>query len=312
VNFIAQTWSEDEDTLFEQLREKYGPEPHRSKQPQKKIRFFAKTKTKKSENKKEIHFDNPIPWWVYLGDVYMHYALNGEDPRFTLKRKILRDMERPSAEIVLHMREKVASGELVVKDYKRVTDLASISLVLINKGNVPETITASMVSNEVSKTFLQRNDPKKFANNVSKAISGLKGISRQELQAKYYTICKQSPCFGMSFFRCRVGKSESSHVSDVEKVKFSGVNHAGIHLFGKGRTHIVKSFKYGDMKEYGAENGKFWIIYHFGEKRKLGKLTLFCKDCWHLHGVVYDYTNQLMEKNAIRASVQSVRRINWD
>lgn len=309
VDYFVNAWGENMEGLFHKLETKYGPEPTEEEVEQalrkrgKETRvqnFLSIPITAAKQAAKRLGLASapqepppspqtawPIPWWVYLGDVFLRMVKQNRVPIFSFKRKLFQNGEPMTRELLEQNMFDVVKGNLAVSDINDVVDLAAIHLTLRNDCEVPkgeEEIIQLGLVDALPVTWLSHTQPKKFIPRITEQLPKLKGAGKKILQEKYMQICRKQPSYGMWFFFLAKPNSK--------EIEVAGVDTAGVHIMNEERTAIKTTYGYRTIKEYGAGQSVFWMKVVKKENGKSVEKTVNLQtiQAWDLYGLVYDYT----------------------
>eukprot|EP00924_Labyrinthula_sp_SR-Ha-C_P016735 maker-scaffold_6-snap-gene-13.6-mRNA-1 protein AED:0.23 eAED:0.23 QI:0/0/0/0.5/1/1/2/0/1731 len=289
IQYFAATWQEREEELFSQLVKKYGPEPPMNQG----INRASVRKPAMREDVADADLSQPIPWWIYPGDVFLQMTLKGKEPVFTLQRKLFlpQDISRGTREVVDVISDQIRRGELAVKDYEDISVLAAIAFTLKLSG--PPTDVKQLLSTGLNfflpQIWLNAQSETQTATQIIETARSLSSLRPRDMLTRFLQTASKSDGYGRWFYPI-VQITENDQISvngDIEIAEdadYIGVGYTGIGVFDGTRTECMFEYKYEEIEEYGAANGSFWMNLKQGTR-----VDLQTEVPWELYSIVYEY-----------------------
>mmetsp|Transcript_15930 Transcript_15930/g.18606 ORF Transcript_15930/g.18606 Transcript_15930/m.18606 type:complete len:1766 (-) Transcript_15930:467-5764(-) len=314
VDYFVSSWQGNEEALFHTLIKKYGPEPtaaeyealERGAKPKEKkgILTMAISAGKQAGKRLGIVSDEvvppapetqwPMPWWVFLGDVFLRMVKQGVEPVFTFKRKLYVKGEKVTQELIDQARLEFRNDDLAVNDEKQMLELVALELSLRNGGKAAKDSSALLdlgLKEICPVSWLAKMTPSEIADGAEAFLSKIPA-NKKGMEERFFELCKQQASFGMSLF----------YLYDQSSVEtlVAGVDTAGIHILDHARSKELQLINYRTIKEFGATSNYFWMKV-VGGAGSLGKgeevVYLNTIQAWDIYGLVYDYTHNAGELN---------------
>lgn len=290
VEYFAAMYARKEEELFQQLVEKYGPEPE-----EKRMSKLRLSKSKSKIDREDVTDENllhPISWWIYPGDVFFNYTLKGKEPSFSLQRKIILGTERPGVDLVEQLRKQVSSGELAIPQYDDITSLAALALSMKNGDPISNTteILALGLDYILPQIWLREQAPKLTANDVFANSEKYQDLRPRDLYKKFVDICQKSAGYGVWFYPVEeINTFNEIDGTEIRELDYIGISAQGINLFDVTRTEILETYSYDLIQEYGAENGKIWFKLKRNNNYSSQEVSFITEVPWEVYSIVYSY-----------------------
>ena len=320
IDYFVSQWIGNEEALFLRLESKYGPEPTPQEiakmnnqaekgslltAPVSAVKKAAKRLGLVNQNQAVPSPDSswPLPWWVFLGDVYLRMIKQGRVPIFTFKRKLYVKKEPVTEELAMQAADEFSEGTITIQDESNMIKIAAMKIMLYSNLKPPKTVEGLLegderITNIFPAKWLTEKTPAEYAPIVLKQL-GLTAKDKKSLIEGIWNELTKSAAFGKVFFY--LSSTESDEVFSA------GVDPAGIHTFNEDRTEITFTYEYRWIKEFGASAAYFWMKYvpkqggtgnaAYGKDGETIYLNTF--QAWDLYSLVYDYTYNAKDLNLV-------------
>jgi len=310
VDYFVTNWSGNEETLFATLQKKYGPEPDHSEDvdspgkrrklkrgeskgflrlPVTAARSAIKMLGLTAENTKPAPSPEvpwPLPWWAYLGDVFIRMAKQNRQPILAYKRMIIFKDEAMTDPLFEQVRSEIRDGDLAIGDLDKLALLALYDLMIENGGKKIGKIKGKSFQDAAVEALPQHALQQKPATEWEKLIKDKSAEAEklprtpQKLKAAYYDLARESSVFGMSTFTVQPYQQD--------EILYMGINADGLHMLADDRSKIVTTFKFRVIEKFGASGQYFWVLVNDGKT----PMTHYFKALtpWSLYGTVFSVT----------------------
>jgi hypothetical protein len=302
VDSIMEIWQDNVTTLFQKLTEKYGPEPtdedlgedaqgeggegggegggggdRASKGKSKKGRIAMPVSAAKYAAKMlgiqsaygapppPPETSWPLPWWVYLGDVYARMLRQDREPVFIFKRRIFTETTPEDEAMFQQCMFDVSEGELVIRDDDDLAELAAITLATRAKnGKAPKSSKTLMAKHMVAEVIPEgklkaKGSEEKWAKAIADKAPAVNKMDNKKRQAKFIKVSKSSAVFGMCFFFA-IRQDSLGKTSTSEQDQYAvGVDRHGVHVLGPERDFVIRTIPLTAIKRFGATSEYFWM-----------------------------------------------------
>merc|ERR1712157_345638 len=308
VEYFAKCWEGNEEALFHRITKKYGPEPTNQEiaamnggKKDKKNLLRMPIAAAKEAAKRLGMVQNaitppapesswPLPWWVYLGDIFLRMTKQGVEPVFTFKRKLYKKGEEnsPAAELIDQARTDVIAGDLAIPNEADQILLSAMEMVFRHgKGiKTAEQLLDIGLQEILPLSYLSQKPPEEIAALVIKKIPECEQQDTNKMRKDFFEICKKAPSFGMAIFYLH-----DSANPDVPII--AGVDTAGIHIMDRERKTESDLYVYKKIKEFGATSNYFWMKVVENKSESVKYLNTI--QAWDIYGLVYDYTHNAQQ-----------------
>ena len=315
VDYFCSTWSGNEEVLFATLSRKYGPEPGPDEDLDKKGGAGGKRASQRGLLRMPVTAaqtaakilglasDNadpapspespwPLPWWAFLGDVYVRMIKQSRDPVLTHKRLILLDKEPFSDELFHQLREEVRDGDLPPRSDADMAQLIALDLMLQNDAKKPEGATkgrsfGDTVVGLLPSAALKKKSAADWEAAVKQALDqALPAGSKTKLMELYVETCRKAPLYGCALFYAQE--------QEQQRIVVICMDMNGLHIMDKARENMLQEFKYGSIAKFGASGSFFWLLCE--ENGKTGTKYYRSVTPWSCYSTVYSVTHLLAER----------------
>ncbi|CAK9003657.1 Myosin-I heavy chain (Class VII unconventional myosin) (DdMVII) (DdM7) [Durusdinium trenchii] len=325
VDYFVSNWTGNEESLFQTLEKKYGPEPSMDEDVDSPAAVFGtmrRNRRRKAESRSFLRLPVtaartaakllgigadpatpapspesawPLPWWAFLGDIYIRMVKQGREPVFSHKRMIIFPDEAMTDNLFQQVREEVRDGELPFSDTKTMAMLVTLDLKIQNGGkkigkfkgkSMQDAIVEILPSNQAKKI-----SPPEWEQHVLD-VQANEDLPRNvaKLQGRYFDICKSNPLFGMTFYYAQPYQ--------LDEPVILGVNLDGVHILDENREKITFTYDFANIQKYGASGTYFWMLLVVEEGGKVSSDTIYYRTVtpWSLYSTVYTVTHVAASK----------------
>lgn len=293
VDSILEIWQDNTNTLFQKLISKYGPEPEAGdndgagedgaddagaggedggKKKKKRSAGIALPVSAAKYAAKMLGIQAnygapppppesawPLPWWVYLGDVYNRMIRQDREPIFAFKRMIFTEKTRDDENLFMQLEDDVIEGDLVLKSEDDLITCSAITLALQNRGKVPKAkaiLAKELLDTVIPEDVIDNKPDEEWAALIAaKTVGG----GDKKLHDEYIKVCKQSAVYGMCFFNAIRQDALSKGVTTVEDQYAVGVDRKGVHILGPGRQFVIRTIPLAQINKFGATSEYMWM-----------------------------------------------------
>jgi len=263
VDVYVKHWKDREVELFQKLVTQYGAEPDIGTVKDRGMRMpvtaamaankFLRLNQVAPKKGPSPKCSWPLPWWLYVGDVYLRMSKQGLEPSFVYKRRFFPDKGKIDVWLYQQLTLEVTTGILTIAAEDDVAELAAISFALEHGGELPDTeeeLVDAGISKHIPQVWLEKTRVEKWAAKILQDVH-LEHSHASELRDKYGDICGKQITYGMCFFSATAQANEKEYVI--------GVNSEGVHILNEQKNDVVKVFPMKAIKKFGAQTGSFWM-----------------------------------------------------